>query len=221
MTYSETQNTKRIQSFGSGRKDFQFLALAIQMGLSMVRRIRTFTLKYDLRLNGFDDEGVRRFLSDKELLEVRDYFFVRAEEPHLLLVVIYSDHDSHSNNSAVSKNETVRKKTSSKDMDIENPDDLRLYHSLREWRNNRAKDEGIPVYVIATNRMLADCAVKRPRSITALGEVAGLGENKLKAFGKDILAQIPVSGPEADSSESSCIEVVTEINDDSGKQNGL
>ena len=187
----------------------------------MARRIRTFTLKYDLRLNGFDDEGVRRFLSDKELLEVRDYFFVRAEEPHLLLVIIYSDCDSHDSNSVNSKSETARKRTSSKDMDIENPDDLRLYHSLREWRNNRAKDEGIPVYVIATNRMLADCAIKRPHSISALGEVAGLGENKLKAFGKDILAQIPVSDSGADSSVSSCIEEASEVNNDSDKQNGL
>lgn len=183
----------------------------------MAQRMRTFTLKYDSRLSGFDDEGVTRFLSDKELLEVRDYFFVRADEPHLLLVVIYSDSDSDAKRSVALKSEDVKKNRNNKDMDIENPDDLRLYHSLREWRNNRAKDEGIPVYVIATNRMLADCAVKRPSSITALREVAGLGDNKLKAFGKDILAQIPSADHELDRTESSYLEVTDGVTDRSRK----
>ena len=66
--------------------------------------------------------------------------------------------------------------------------DWPLFNALRGWRGDRAKKEGIPPYVICNNRQLAELVKARPTTLAGLGEVEGIGEAKLKKYGKEILA---------------------------------
>ena len=52
--------------------------------------VRVFTLSFSSVLGGFDDGEVREFVKDKEVLAVRDHFFLKDESPHLVLVVTYN-----------------------------------------------------------------------------------------------------------------------------------
>ena len=52
--------------------------------------VRVFTLSFSSVLGGFDDDEVREFVKDKEVLAVRDHFFLKDESPHLVLVVTYN-----------------------------------------------------------------------------------------------------------------------------------
>ena len=77
--------------------------------------------------------------------------------------------------------------------------DPALLAALRGWRSARAKTEGVPAYVIATDRTLEEIASRRPSSLGALGSVHGIGAVRLQRFGEEILAVLgehAVSAPE-------------------------
>jgi len=51
--------------------------------------LRVFTLRFDPLTGGFDDSAVAGFLADKEVLSIRDHFFLKDGVPYLTLVVRY------------------------------------------------------------------------------------------------------------------------------------
>ena len=69
---------------------------------------------------------------------------------------------------------------------VEPDSELRDY--LREWRRNRAKEQGMPAYVVLHDTSLEEICRTRPCSIAALMEITGIGERKAELYGKEILA---------------------------------
>jgi hypothetical protein len=51
--------------------------------------MRVFTLGFDPATECFDDQPVRDFLADQEVVSISDHFFVRDAVPYLALVVCY------------------------------------------------------------------------------------------------------------------------------------
>jgi ATP-dependent DNA helicase RecQ len=70
------------------------------------------------------------------------------------------------------------------------PGDDPLLMALKSLRTALAKDENVPAYVIFSDRSLIDMAVKRPSSLTAFGEVHGVGQAKLARYGEAFLAVV-------------------------------
>ncbi len=68
---------------------------------------------------------------------------------------------------------------------------------MRAWRAGVAREEGVPPYVILTNRELREIVLKKPESPTALGHVNGLGPAKIKRYGEAILRQLHTAEAEA------------------------
>lgn len=62
------------------------------------------------------------------------------------------------------------------------------FEPLRIWRRSRARSEGVPAFVIFSNRALHEIARRRPGSLTELGEVKGVGSKKLERYGEEVLA---------------------------------
>jgi DNA helicase-2/ATP-dependent DNA helicase PcrA len=69
------------------------------------------------------------------------------------------------------------------------PDDP-LLASLKQWRRDRAKDEGKPAFVVFHDTTLVEIAARRPSSLAELGAVAGVGPTKLERYGDDVLAAV-------------------------------
>ncbi|MBM3960383.1 MAG: hypothetical protein FJ306_00540 [Planctomycetes bacterium] len=79
------------------------------------------------------------------------------------------------------------------------PEQQRLHDNLRTFRRNRAYAEGVPPYIVLTNRQLVELALQRPRSRQALGGIPGLGDKKIARFGGELLQALwPDGGPGAD-----------------------
>jgi len=75
--------------------------------------------------------------------------------------------------------------------------DIPLFNSLRDWRQKKARDAGLPPYVVFNNTQLAAIAQKRPRSLNALSLIEGVGRAKLEKYGHDLLRLIACGGPGA------------------------
>jgi ATP-dependent DNA helicase RecQ len=64
---------------------------------------------------------------------------------------------------------------------------LPVFERLRAWRSERAKDQGVPAYVVFSDATLREIATTLPSSLAGLSEVSGIGETKLARYGQQVL----------------------------------
>ncbi|MFQ5515909.1 MAG: HRDC domain-containing protein [Myxococcota bacterium] len=148
-------------------------------------RFKLFTLRYSPTLGGFDDEPLQSFVRDKEVSGFREHFFVADQTPHLACVVTYQDLVTGKHPEL----EPAVPARSPRGDPAEglDPVERALFQRMREWRSQTAREEGVPPYVVLTNRELIAIVRKRPDSLAALAAIEGIGRQKIKRFGKQIL----------------------------------
>ncbi len=59
---------------------------------------------------------------------------------------------------------------------------------LRAWRLERAREDGVPPYVVFHDKVLHEIAAVQPQSLGELSEIAGVGPAKLDRYGEAVLA---------------------------------
>ena len=69
------------------------------------------------------------------------------------------------------------------------PDDP-VYAALKRWRLERATADDLPAYVVFHNATLAEIAGRKPRDLSELGAVPGVGPTKLQRYGDEVLAVV-------------------------------
>ncbi|MFF8711381.1 DNA helicase RecQ [Streptomyces sp. NPDC015184] len=74
------------------------------------------------------------------------------------------------------------------------PEAVPVFEALRAWRGARAKEQGVPAYVIFHDATLREIAMVRPDSTSALGGISGLGEKKLATYGEGVLEVLATFG---------------------------
>lgn len=147
--------------------------------------IRIITLRYSDGIQGFPEDALLKACSGREVLEAREHFFIHGNVPHMAVVLLLGD-------AAVSRG----RRPPGPDPGEELPADRKgLYRALRIWRNERAKSDGVPSYVIARNVQVAEICKRLPRSLAELKEIDGIGEATCEKYGRDILARIPENMP--------------------------
>lgn len=67
------------------------------------------------------------------------------------------------------------------------PYDVEVFERLRGWRTERARAEERAPFMIFSNATLEELAERRPRSLSALKAVSGVGPDKLDRYGEALL----------------------------------
>jgi ATP-dependent DNA helicase RecQ len=158
--------------------------------------VRVFTLGFDPATERFEDAPVRDFIADKDVVSIRDHFFVRDGMPYLALVVCYRPITAAPQIADKGQNSGAPRRRDESWRDALEKADWPLFNRLREWRDERSKAEGIPPYVICNNRQLVEVIRRRPGKLAELAEVDGFGDAKLKKYGADLLGIIDRAGTE-------------------------
>ena len=78
----------------------------------------------------------------------------------------------------------------SRGSDLLTPKGRELFERLREVRRQKASGEGVPPYIIFSDRTLVDMCEKMPANREEMLNVSGVGENKFERYGEDFLAVI-------------------------------
>ena len=65
-----------------------------------------------------------------------------------------------------------------------------LFGRLRALRAQMARRQGVPAYVVFSDKTLREMAVSRPQSMSELRAVSGVGAAKAERYGRDFLAVI-------------------------------
>ena len=66
--------------------------------------------------------------------------------------------------------------------------DAPCFAALRTWRGEKAREQGVPAYVILHDKTLLELALQRPQSTHALLQVPGIGLAKAERYGEALLA---------------------------------
>jgi|GEM_PF-2853596 len=102
-----------------------------------------------------------------EILNVVEHFFTFDGVPHLLLIVHHRAVEE-----AVRADAQRRRKAPPEDLSTEQ---TKVFERLRAWRKGRAAADGVPVYVVFSNREPTGIARAKPSSRAALATNAADG----------------------------------------------
>ncbi|MEF8746555.1 MAG: DNA helicase RecQ [Candidatus Accumulibacter propinquus] len=72
-------------------------------------------------------------------------------------------------------------------------DESPLLARLRAWRSEKAREQGVPAYVILHDRALHEIATLLPDSVPALLAVPGIGVAKAERYGRELLTLVAAS----------------------------
>ena len=147
----------------------------------------TLTLRFDPGSSSFDDAALALFSKSREILSVREHFFVQGEIPHLLLCITWRMPPAGAARSPTAKEDWKGLLTT--------PELEERFDRIRKWRNETAKKEGKPAYAILTNRMAAEAATLPAPTLSALGRIANVGPARVERYGSSILEVLGVTEP--------------------------
>ncbi len=162
---------------------------------------RVLTLRYSATLSGFDDSELQRLAAAHDLLELREHVVSVGGEPCVVLLATWARSEAGTASPPPERGiEKVVAPPAPSRNGARNPvadvlqglDEAQRaqFERIRAWRAKTAHDEGVPPYVILTNRQLVEVVKQRPDSRTALGRIDGLGDKKLDRYAKALLAQL-------------------------------
>ena len=156
-------------------------------------KLKVITLQLDPATGKFDDRELQEFLEHREALDVSEHFFVHERIPTWVMLVSYREIEGPA--------WKARSKETRPDPAAElAAEDRPLYEALRQWRNDRARREGRPAYVLFTNRQMADIARGRPGTLPELEAIPGIGEGRSREWGEEVLAMVRSQPPRVDGS---------------------
>lgn len=69
-----------------------------------------------------------------------------------------------------------------------------VFAALRAYRMERARADGVPPYVVASDRTLREIALLRPHSLDELAQAHGIGPTKLERYGEALLDVVAKAG---------------------------
>jgi len=71
--------------------------------------------------------------------------------------------------------------------EVLNEVDFAVFARLRELRKTLAEKEAVPPYAVFTNEQLAAMVTQKSDSLTALGQIEGVGASRLEKYGPAFL----------------------------------
>lgn len=146
-------------------------------------KVRVFTMGFGEA--GFDDAALQAFFAEHDAFDATEHYFRQDGRVWLTLVVRYRE--------GASSGQPGRASAPAKEPELE-PEARALYELLRRWRNERARKEARPAYVLFSNAQLAEIARRRPVTVETLTAVSGIGEGRVREYGAEILALVRDAG---------------------------
>ena len=156
-------------------------------------RFSIITLRYSPTLGILDPTPLDDLARHHEILSLKEHFFCIEGIPHLACVVatqepVLAPDDVSSKACAKEAADNGRqRKDPTAGLDEA---ERRLFNTMRDWRSEKAHEEGVPRYLVFTNHEFIQLIRKRPTSRTALSQIEGIGPKKTEKYAGELLAML-------------------------------
>lgn len=134
---------------------------------------KILTIKFDSEKELFIDEEIDKFLINKKLKSYEVRFFSEKNSHYWTLFIEYD--------------EIIDKKNRTPEVIKLTDEEKHFLLRLKELRKNLADKNGVPVYVVATNKELLGVVKNKPKTLESLKNIDGFGKRKLEKYGKDLI----------------------------------
>lgn len=138
--------------------------------------VKIITVPFDPEREVFEDETLTLFLANKRVRSLQPQFFQNRGRPYWTVFIEYEP--------VLSTAENLPAK------EVLNDTQQALFRKLREWRKEKADQDGVPVFILATNAQLEQIVIRMPTSLEAIRQIQGFGKKKVEQHGRDILALV-------------------------------
>jgi hypothetical protein len=136
-----------------------------------------------------DNKEIRKKLNDAARL-LKEEAAVKLAAVRSCRNDFSSEHYLHAISAAVLETGPAKKKTPAvlySEKDVGHPE---LFEILRQWRKNKAEEEGVANFQVLHQKTLVQIAVHLPDSIEALKKVKGIGDRLAERYGREITAMV-------------------------------
>lgn len=129
-----------------------------------------------------DQKMIDDFLNNHEIIKVETAFV--HDESFWSVVLYFNEYKDVVTKNIVKDSKAV--KYSAED-EMLSDDEIIILDALKIWRSEKAKEQNLPSYFIATNKELFSVAKYKPAKKEELLEIKGFGKHKIENYGEEIL----------------------------------
>ena len=142
-------------------------------------KVKVLKIRLSDKFIEHDQTVLDRFLRDNNVIKFESAF-VKDEEGYWSVILYYEEQK-------MSVNDTKTPKYSAENDEDLNPDEIKILDSLKLLRTEKARDQNLPVYFIATNKELLSIAKYKPIKKEELRDIKGFGKHKIENYGEEII----------------------------------
>lgn len=128
-----------------------------------------------------DQKYLDSFLATHQILKVETAFVNDPEKENFWSVIVYYEEMK------MMVNEPKSQKYSVENNQELTTDEIKILDSLKLWRSEKANNQNLPAYFIATNKELLSIAKYKPIKKEELLDIKGFGKHKLENYGEEII----------------------------------
>jgi superfamily II DNA helicase RecQ len=143
-------------------------------------KVKIFKIRLSKEFLHQDQKTLDAFLESKEIIKVETAF---VNDENYWSVVLYFEELKVSQN-VVKDSKSVKY---SADDEALNADEVKILDALKLWRSEKAREQNLPTYFIATNKELSSVAKYKPVKKEELLDIKGFGKHKIENYGEEIL----------------------------------
>lgn len=137
-------------------------------------KFKIITIPFDVERKSFFEEDLNNFCINKQIKRYQPEFFMENGKAYWSVFIEY---------------EPILKELESKNDESEGLDDeeVVLLKKLKEWRNEKASEKGIPPFIILKNSHLKEIVKRKCHTLESLKIINGIGDKKVTDYGKEII----------------------------------
>ncbi len=143
-------------------------------------KVKVFKIRVDEEYLHTDQKMLDAFLESHDIIKVETAF---VNDENYWSVVMYFEELKIAKDLV---KEAKRAKYSAED-DPLTSDETAILEALKYWRSEKAKEQNLPSYFIATNKELMSVAKYKPAKKEELLDIKGFGKHKIENYGEEIL----------------------------------
>ncbi|UTX50858.1 HRDC domain-containing protein [Chryseobacterium sp. MA9] len=143
-------------------------------------KVKVFKIRLPEEFLYKDQKMLDDFLEANEITKVETAF---VSEERYWSVILYFESLKLTKNT-VKEPKAVKY---SAENDFLNMDEEKILDALKFWRSEKAREQNLPTYFIASNKELISVAKYKPARKEELLEIKGFGKHKIENYGEEIL----------------------------------
>ncbi|WP_353145995.1 HRDC domain-containing protein [Chryseobacterium sp.] len=143
-------------------------------------KVKVFKIRPSEEFLYKDQKMLDDFLEENEIIKVETAFV--SDECYWSVILYFEEQKLVKN--IVKEPKTVKY---SAENDSLSYDEEQILNALKLWRSEKAREQNLPTYFIASNKELMSVAKYKPAKKEELLEIKGFGKHKIENYGEEIL----------------------------------